>query len=78
MANITLTIPDASIGRIVDGMCNQFNYSTMKQAAETKAQFAKRMLVEMVKNAVLSSEVQAAKVAAIDTVKAQVDAITIN
>jgi hypothetical protein len=78
MANITITIPDASIGRIVDGFCLNFNYNLSKLEGETKAQFAKRMLISILKNAVLNAEVEAAKMAAIEAKKAEVDAITIS
>lgn len=58
MANIALTIPDASLTRVVNGICAYHGYTdliedvdgSMIPNPETKSQFAKRMLVTSVKN----------------------------
>lgn len=72
MATISITIPNGSLTRVVDGVCGFFNYQAtiVPQVGdpfpnpETKNQFAQRMLVVAAKSWVKSFESgQAAEVA---------------
>jgi len=75
---ITITIPDEIAPRVIDGVAGQHGYqeTVLDEEGneipnpETKAQFAKRVILEGVKNAVLSWEAvqaaEAARTAAID------------
>lgn len=66
--NITLTIPDDKVARVINGMCGNFGYqpiiNTLDENSipvstpnpETKADFAKRMMYKMIKDAVKSWE----------------------
>ena len=64
MANITLNIPADKIQLIIDSFCNTQGYQEeiegeggeMIPNPETKAQFAKRMVIEYVKDTVLREE----------------------
>ena len=56
MASIILTIPDASLSRVVDGICASCSYEGNKQPAETKAQYAKRMIIKIVKDMIKDAE----------------------
>lgn len=69
MATITLNIPNAVLPRVIDGICNQHNYqaeviSTDNNKTEyvpnpeTKAVFAKRMIIEYCKSAVKNYEAE--------------------
>lgn len=78
MANITITIPDANLSRVIDGFATRYEYNTFKQGAETKAQFAKRMLIASIKRAVIEGEAEIAKGIATNTSTTEVEAITIN
>jgi len=46
MAEIKLNIPDAYIGRVVNGIADKYRYDIKKKEGETKGAFSKRMLVE--------------------------------
>lgn len=62
MAVISITIPDAQINRVVDGVCLAYNYQATIGGSpnpETKAQFAKRMLIERLKQMVMQGEMRA-------------------
>lgn len=64
MAVISITIPDAQINRVIDGICLACNYqATINGVAnpETKAQFAKRMLIEQMKALVSQGEMRAVR-----------------
>lgn len=65
MAQITINIPDAIAPRVLNAFARKFGYSPKLDNGddnpETKAQFAKRKLLETIKNAVLEIEVQDAK-----------------
>lgn len=73
MAQITITIPDAALPRVISDLCTNFGYQSIlvdvigNQTAnpETPAQFAKRMLVQQIKGWMRNVEsAQAARVAA--------------
>jgi hypothetical protein len=51
MANITITIPDANLAEVIDAICDENNFA-LNGGALTKAQFAKKVIVDMAKNAV--------------------------
>jgi len=57
---ISLEIPDAQKDRIINAFCAKYDYDTRKAKSETKAHFAKRMLYTIIKNAVISYEVEQA------------------
>lgn len=65
-ADITITIPDALLPRVIDGFCGAFNYDVNKSTttAETKAQFARRMMMGVIRQTVVSYEFNAAQTAA--------------
>jgi len=73
MADITLTIDDAHVSRVLDAFASRYKYETNKLEGETKAQFAKRMLAEWIKLTTLREERRVARDAAEDTVE-EVDA----
>jgi len=49
MADITITIPDAKVPVVLDAFAQQFGYDQSKLENETKAEFAKRMLISRIK-----------------------------
>lgn len=80
MATISLTIPDASLTRIIDGICAVYNYNQFiegMQSPPTKAQFAKAQIIAFVKATVKNSEVAAANAATELTKTGEIDAIAI-
>jgi hypothetical protein len=56
MATIVLTIPDAVLPRVITSIATKFNYAANKLTGETQGQFAKRMLVETLKQWVKDGE----------------------
>jgi hypothetical protein len=57
MASVTITIPDAQLTRVLDGIAGYHGYdSGAAQPGETKAAFAKRKLIEDATNWVRSYE----------------------
>ncbi len=72
MAQISITIPNGSVARVVNGVCGFFNYQAIlidplgeqTPNPETKNQFAQRMVVVNVKSWVKSFESQQAAEAA--------------
>ncbi len=80
MADITITIPNAALTRVVDGICGIHNYT---QATEgdptppTKNQFAKRALIDIIKHWVRTFELQEAQKTQQTTINTEVENITI-
>lgn len=81
MANITLTIPDAQLARVIDGICLYYNYAATILTVgggssvpnpETKAQFAKRMLIEQTKIWIATVEGSTAQKTSYDTALSQI------
>lgn len=72
MATITLNIPDAILPRVLNGFASRYGYTPTLvdgngadyQNPETKAQFAKRMLVDYMRTVVREAEATAAADAA--------------
>lgn len=64
---ITLSIPDAAVTDVIDAMAWRYNYTTNKTVGETKAQFAKRMLIEFTKTTYVDYLARIASDAAIAT-----------
>lgn len=66
MATISITIPDASLQRVVDGMCAWHGYSaTLPDGtpnSQTKGQFVKARIAAFVKESVKNAETAAATV----------------
>lgn len=83
MATLVLTIPDAQLTRVVDGIAGQYNYQTMVPGAtpldppvtnpETKNQFAKRMMIKWAKETVKAWEASQAANAARDSAAANAE-----
>lgn len=46
---ISFTCSDAAATELVDAFCDRYNYAANQQASETRAQFARRMLIEQIK-----------------------------
>lgn len=67
MADISITVPDSVVTRVLDAFASRFGYATNKNANETRAQFAKRMLAGMVKQIVVAEEANAAANTAYDS-----------
>ncbi len=57
---ITLTIPDTVAGRVVDALCEEYRYGERALPGETRAQFARRMLIVYLKTLVGEVEAQLA------------------
>jgi hypothetical protein len=68
MTTITITIPAAITDRVINGFAKRYNYPpTLEDGTanpETKAQFAKRKVIEFIKQAVREAEIQDATNAA--------------
>lgn len=77
MAQITITIPDGIAPRVLQGFTNHYGYSPTLDNGdpnpETRAQFAKRKLIEIVKEAVRQQEMEAARNTAATTASTSVD-----
>jgi hypothetical protein len=63
MASITITIPDASVPRVLDAMCSVGGYDPT--SGLTKAAFARQMVAEYVKRTVRLDELNKAQAAAL-------------
>lgn len=89
MANITITIPDASLTRIINGMATSYGYQTMIADPndptgetlipnpQTKAQFAKQALIKVIKQAVIQAEGTVAASNAMTSTTTDVNSINI-
>ncbi|MCI0550615.1 MAG: hypothetical protein L0287_06650 [Anaerolineae bacterium] len=77
MAQMVINIPDGVANRVVNGLCKRYNYSDTLEHGEpnpeTKAQFAKRKVVEFIKRAVRDVEIESASKAAGDAAGASAD-----
>jgi len=77
MAQITINIPDAIATRVINGFAKRYNHSSTLENGdpnpETKAQFAKRKLIEFIKQAVRDAEIQDATNTAATTAGTSVD-----
>lgn len=62
MATITINIPNPIANRVINGFAKRYNYSPLLENGDTnpesKAQFAKRKLLEFIKQAVKEAEIQ--------------------
>jgi hypothetical protein len=69
MASIIITIPDAILPRVLDGFALANGYVEILEdgSSETKAQFARRKIIEFVKSSVRKAEVQQAYDSAVAT-----------
>lgn len=83
MANITITIPDASLSRIVADIAAAYNYQATINGApnpQTQQAFAKAQIINWIKNTCknqeLSSAMQSAQAQA-STTSSQIDTINI-
>ncbi len=85
MATISITIPNGSVARVVDGVCGFFHYDPFlhppigppEPNPETKNQFAQRMVVVAVKSWVKSFESSQAAEAARAVANTDADLIDI-
>lgn len=79
MATITVTIPANITPRVIDGFCKRYHYQEFLDVEhtipnpETKAQFAKRRVIQFIKDAVREAEAEDAKKVAEDAVVTSVD-----
>lgn len=75
MAQLTITIPDEHLKAVLDAFADQFNYDQIKEVNETKAQFAKRMVIDNMKKIVSNQlAIKAAELARI-AAKTEVDSM---
>jgi hypothetical protein len=58
MANITITVPDDQVNRILDGIAGAYRYNPATHG--TKAQFARAVIARFVKETVKGYEAQTA------------------
>jgi len=77
MATITINIPAETTTRVIDGFCYTYGYSPILSNGspnpETKAQFAKRKVLEYIRNAVRRAEIEQAANAAAGVAATSVD-----
>jgi len=77
MTQITINIPDAVAPRVISGFAKRYNYPlTLEDGSpnpETKAQFAKRKVLEYIRQAVREAEIDQARNEATATAGASVD-----
>ena len=71
MAEIKIIIPDSKLQRVIDDICGALNYTGDK--GETKAQYAKRMIIKYVKDTMKNYESQQAANVVIDTAMIDVE-----
>ena len=77
MASITINIADADLPRVISGLCSFYGYQATIPSnvvglpdtpnPESQSQFARRMVVQGIKSAIVSFESQQASVNAIAT-----------
>lgn len=64
MPTITINIPDPIANRVIQGFAQRHGYSdTLEDGSpnpETRSQFAKRILIQYIKNSVREAEIQTA------------------
>lgn len=80
MANITLQIPDAALNRIVDGICDAYNYTLAIEGMQnppTRGQFAKQQIINFIKTTVRNQEVNAAIKTTEATKNAEIESVSI-
>jgi len=73
MADITISIPTPVVNRVLDAIAAEYGYNENQLPAETKGQFAKRMVVEWAKNVVRKQEGRTAQSVAYLAAIADVD-----
>ena len=77
MTTVTITIPTATTQRVLDGFCQKYGYASTLEGGEpnpeTKAQFVKRKIIEIVKKAVRDAEIENAVNVAAGTAGTSVD-----
>jgi len=74
MAQITLTIPDNVVPRVLDAIAATQGYDEFAQPGETKAEFARRYIKAHVKRLVIEHESNQAADAALAAQRAQTNA----
>ena len=73
MASISITVPDPIATRVLDGVAKTLSYDRDKLPAETKTQFAKRMIKKTVKGWVISAEADDGHTTAQATAESEID-----
>lgn len=68
MATIPLVIPDAQLSRVVDAFASEYGWT--QESGLTKAQFAKKQIVEYTKGVVRAYEIRLAERTARETAEA--------
>jgi hypothetical protein len=79
-ADITITIPDAAVPRVLNGFADARGYTGTNPQGnpETKAQFAKRQLILFILNELKRQEWSTAAAQSRVTIDASVDGIGVN
>lgn len=77
MAQITFTIPDQYIARIVDAFCDEFSYDPEAEPILTKGAFTKNKIRDYIKEVTIRNERRTAHQVATDTIQAEIDGIEI-
>lgn len=74
---ITINIPDAVAGRVIDGFCNRYHYtdvsSNPKKNQAGKVKFIKQKTIEFIMRAVRDAEIDAAAKVATDAAGTSAD-----
>lgn len=77
--NISISIPDASVSRIVDDLCGALGYAAYQEGggSMTKNQYAKQCLIDFVKNTCRSYEQRQAAATSESTINSDISGINI-
>jgi hypothetical protein len=76
MGNITVTIPDASLQRIINGFTGMFNYAE-NGGGLNEAQFTKKQVILYIKHIVKTYEAGQASKTSEATIGSEIDGINI-
>lgn len=77
MAQITFTIPDAFIPRVVDAFCSEFGYDPDAVPSVTKAAFTKAKIRDYIKEITIRSERKLAHQLATEAIQDEIDGVEI-
>ena len=80
MSQIIIDIPNASLTRVINGICNAFDYTRSIEGVEnppTKAQFAKSVIIEFIKKTVKNAEINTQTKTTENTVNSEIEGISI-
>lgn len=77
MAQIVINIPDQQMNRVINAFCSEFSYQA-NGGELTKQQFTKKQIRRYIKEVMVSAEIDAARSAAAESIRADVDSINID